>query len=205
MKKYFLNSSTDLLKRLAFIQKYSSTVQIGHNFLYCPLIQINMEAFCDFSGTMPTAEFAELVKNTDFFYSDGKTVKYEYYRETGKNKLLIQRDISLVNAEYNIELSSAIANIKIPDLNVITKDEIEFTAHPNKIVMRSHGYIKTQCVLPAQGIDMKERIVRRVRPKDLKIIEDLAGEKVLSFFRDFMVCYKFEDAATTAVIIKNLE
>lgn len=198
-----INITPGLVKKLLFIQKHSNKVFISPNGISSRHITIQSQEFCDCSFGIETKEIVEMLKQTEEFeIIENNELEYKYKIFVGDQEGEVCKNIPIFPLSYTFNFQTAICTVKLPHFKSITADDTTVELLNSKLILESRGYIKTRIVFDVQRVDGSEFFRVKVRGLDLKIIEELEGERVLCYFENNLVAFGFEQHVSTAIVIK---
>lgn len=200
-----IQASPNLIKKLLFIQKHCNKVVVSPNGISSRYINVQLACLSDCSFGIETKELVEMLKYTnDFNLIDKKYIEYNYTCFLDDQEAYISKNIPLFDLSYTFNFQSPICTLKLPFFKSISSDETEIEFLNGKLILETRGYIKTRIVFDAQRVEGTEYFRAKAKGTDLKIIEEIEGERVLCYFENSLVIFGFDQDLNTAIVIKCL-
>lgn len=193
-----------LIQKLKFIQKYSRIVHISYDTLTTERIQIKIPRFCDFECGMYVSDFIELAQHSADVMFDEKTLKYSY-EVCCEPKTVVYKECKLITANYSFPDVEAQLSIRIDLLPILSEDNTRMCCDEKQLILESKGYMPSRAVVDFTRVEGAGTVSCFVRPKSLKMINEIDGEKVLCFCSNFIVGYGIEPDTTTAILINHID
>lgn len=191
------------LKRLLFLQRHSSKVLVTQNGVSSRHITIQSPGFSDCSFGIETKELVEMLKHTDTFeLNEQSFVKYSYSSNIGEQDATVCRTLPVFNLKNSFDFKESICTIKLPIFKCISGDELLVSFLEGKLVLESNGYVKTRMVFDVNRVEGAELFSAKVKGIDLKIIEEIEGDRVLCYYENSLVVFGFDNDLSMAVVIR---
>lgn len=195
--------SGNLLKRLTFISKHASKVLVAPNGVSSRHITVQSVGISDCTFGIESKELVEMLKHTqEFELVPGIEIKYSYSCNMGEYDAIVTRNIPVFDLQFTFDFQTPICTIKLPIFKSISNDETEVVFSNGKLVLETKSYIKTRLVFASSRVEGIESFCTKVRGNDLKIIEEIEGDRVLCYFEHSLVIFGFDKDISIAVVIK---
>lgn len=199
---HYISATPALLRKLAFLSKHSNMIRIAPTMLSTLNAQIEVPRFCDFTAGIQSSELLELARHGSSVAIENGVLRYNYSLRAGPLSVTTTREIKIHDVNYGIDIPTPRMSVKIKDLPILTKDNITLSVSNGVLVLQSSGFIKTRICLAVEKVDGEDCFSCNVRARDLKIVNEIEGERLLSFFDECIVAHGLESDATTAVLIR---
>lgn len=167
-------------------------------------IQIKLPEFCEFSVGVSTADFIELIKHAQEIRLEGDKLHYSYASQVSLTNVRTTREIPLFSLDYGIDIAGPLLSVRMGDIAVLTEDNIRLSVGDGWLALESDGHVKTRSYASVEQLDGEGSYACTVRAKDMRIIEEIEGDRVMCFFESCVIVYGFEDEATTAMLVRVL-
>lgn len=131
--------------------------------------------------------------------------KNELFFNQKVNLVVITKYIELFDLNYKLIVNQPKLVLRIKEFKVISSDETFIKYENNKLLLETFKHIKTRNILKVEKIEgFENNFSVKVRGDEIKIIQELEGERLLCYHDDCLVFYGIEDKVTTAGVIKLL-
>lgn len=205
-------------RKLLFLQKYANKVLVTPQGIFSPTISIhfgttsssaNPISISDATFGTRVRDLLDMVKHTSTFQINRGTLAYEY--ESGECRAdgraaRISRRVELFDVDHytGVEAPLLTLKLRVSGSIILSGDDTVVTYKRGKLVLETFGHIRTRMVVAADRVDGVDTLSVRVRGRDLRVVDDVEGEKVLCYHRNCLVIYGFDSGATTAAVIAQI-
>ena len=198
-----ISATPNLIKKLLFIQKHSNKVLISPNGISTRYITVQSVGFSDCTFGIETKELIEMLKHTEEFeIIENNKLEYRYKIHVGIHEGEVCKNIPLFELSYLFNFNTSICTLKLPHFKSITNDETNIEFINGMLICESKGYVQTRIIFDVQRVEGSMYFNIKTRGCDLKIIEDIEGDRVLCYFENSLVVFGFEEGINTAAVIK---
>lgn len=190
---------------LTLFRQFASRITVSKTSICSSSILAEMPEFCDCSFTVKTKDFVAMLKQTREFDVNDTELRYRYRIGAGAGMVKVERSIRAYDEVYQVAGGIPLLSIAVPSFRVLSQDDCEVRADKDgNLVLESSGVVKTRSEyvglrVPDHTVDSVAGI--RVRGRDLRILEELKGEVVLSFLDSHILGYSLGSNFTVVVQI----
>lgn len=204
-----IKATPELSKKLVFIEKYSKAVQVCPDSLLTENIQIKLPQFCEVSFGISADELIELLRHSNSFKLTDSEISYQYRLTAQMTEATISRTVQLKQLDYTLTLPSILGSVRIVSsrVSLLTRDEllVSLYAEDSLLVLESFGFIRTRAEHPIEFLDSPFDYSCTIKASSIRMLQELEGDTVISFFRDLLIVYVFEPGEiVTAISIRPL-
>ena len=196
-----INNPPNFLKKLLFLQRHSSKVLVLPGGICSKSISIELPNLCDCTFGVDSKELLELVKHNVEFQLESCYLVYSFVQNIGLQDAVVAKRIPLETLDFPFCFEKPVCTIKLPVFRPISSEETRITFIQGKLILETNEYIKTRLVFDVRRLEGLDCFTAKVKGKDLRIIEEIEGDRVLCFFENNVVVFGFEKDSTTGVVV----
>lgn len=181
-------------------------MQVNPQGISSPNISIHFSNLSDSTFGIGVKDLLDMVKNTSVFQIDNGILSYEYESKAAR----VMRRVELLDIDHNSDTETPLLTLKLGDpasgcgFRTLSDDDTTVTYRNGRLVLETFGHIRTRMVVSVDKVDGIDFFRVRVKGKDLRIVCEMEGERVLCYHESCLVVYGFEKDTTTAAIIGML-